>query len=49
VISEVSSLEIVPFTTAYHFTVPTEMAHVTDTMSVPTGFTLVSIAPINTP
>jgi hypothetical protein len=49
VISEISSPETVPFTTAYHFTVPAEMAHLTDTTSVPTGFTAVSLAPINTP
>jgi hypothetical protein len=49
VISEISSPETVPFTMAYHFTIPVEMAHLTDTTSVPTGFTTVSIAPINTP
>jgi hypothetical protein len=49
VISEISSPETVPFTTAYHFTVPIEMAHHTDTTSVPTGFTAVSLAPISTP
>jgi hypothetical protein len=49
VISEISSPETVPLTTAYHFTIPAEMAHLTDTTSVPTGFTAVSLAPINTP
>jgi len=49
VISEISETEIVPVTTTYHFTVPTEMAHLAATTSVPTGFTVVSIAPINTP
>jgi hypothetical protein len=49
VISEISSPETVPLTTAYHFIVPTEMAHLTDTTSVPIGFTAVSLAPINTP
>jgi hypothetical protein len=49
VISEISNLETVPLTTAYHFTVPVEMAHLTTTMSVPTGFPMVSLAPINTP
>jgi hypothetical protein len=48
VISEISSSETVPFTTAYHFTVPIEMAHHTDTTSVPTGFTVISLAPITT-
>jgi hypothetical protein len=48
-ISEISSPETVPFTTSYHFTVPIEMDHHTDTTSVPTGFTAVSIAPISTP
>jgi hypothetical protein len=49
VISEISNLETVPSTTAYHFTVPAEMAHLATTSSVPTGFTAVSLAPINTP
>jgi hypothetical protein len=49
VISEISSPETVPFTTSYHFTVPIEMEHHTDTTSVPTGFTTVSLTPINTP
>jgi hypothetical protein len=49
VISEISSLETVSLTTSYHFTVPAEMAHFTDTTSVPTGFPVVSPAPINTP
>jgi hypothetical protein len=40
VISEISSTETVLVTTAYHFTT---------TMSVPTGFTAVILAPINTP
>jgi hypothetical protein len=47
-ISEISSPDIVLLTTAYHFTVPAEMAHLTGTTSVPTGFTAVSLAPINT-
>jgi hypothetical protein len=49
VISEISGPEIVPLTTAYHFTIPVEMAHLTDTTSVPTRFTAVSLAPINAP
>jgi hypothetical protein len=49
VISEISNLETVPLTTAYHFTVPAEMAHLATTTSVPTGFPAVSLAPINTP
>jgi hypothetical protein len=48
VIFEISSPEIVLFTTAYHFTIPIEMAHHTDTTSVPTRFTTVGLAPINT-
>jgi hypothetical protein len=48
VISEISNLEIVPLTTTYHFTIPTEMAHLMNTMSVPTGFTMAGLAPINT-
>jgi hypothetical protein len=48
-ISKISSTETVPLTTAYHFTIPAEMAHLTATTSVPTGFTAVSLAPINTP
>jgi hypothetical protein len=48
VISEIFSLETVPFSTTYHFTIPIEMAHHTDTMSVPTRFTEVSLAPIST-
>jgi hypothetical protein len=47
-IFEISSPETVPLTTAYHFTVPAEMAHLTATSSVPTGFPAVSLAPINT-
>jgi hypothetical protein len=49
VISEISNLETVPLTTAYHFTVPAEMAHLAATTSVPTGLPVVSLAPINTP
>jgi hypothetical protein len=49
VISEISDTETVPVTTTYHFTVPAEMAHLAATTSVPTGFTAVSLAPINTP
>jgi hypothetical protein len=49
VISEISNLEIVLLTTAYHFTVPAKMAHLATTSSVPTGFTTVSLAPIHTP
>jgi hypothetical protein len=61
VISEISSPETIPFTTAYYFpsmdalrsdhvlTIPIEMAHHTDTTSVHTGFTAVSLAPISTP
>jgi hypothetical protein len=47
-IYEISSTETVPLTTTYHFTVPVEMAHLTNTASVPTGFTVVSLSPINT-
>jgi hypothetical protein len=47
VISEISSPETVPFTTAYRFTVPIEMAHLTNTTSVHTGITAVSLAPIS--
>jgi hypothetical protein len=61
VISEISSSETVPFTIAYHFlgieasqsdhilTIPIEMAHHTDTTSVHTEFTMVSVVPISTP
>jgi hypothetical protein len=49
VISEISSLETIPFTTTYRFTIPIKMAHHTDTTSVPTRFATVSLAPINTP
>ena len=48
-IYEISSPETVPLTTTYHFTVPAEMAHLTATTSVPTRFTVVCLAPINTP
>jgi hypothetical protein len=48
VISEISSTETVPVTPAYRFTVPSEMAHLANTTSVPTGFTAANIAPINT-
>jgi hypothetical protein len=48
VISEISNLETVPLTTTYHFTVPAKMAHLVDTTSVPTGFTVAGLAPINT-
>jgi hypothetical protein len=48
VISEISNLETVPLTTSYHFIVPAEMAHLATTSSVPTSFTAVSLAPINT-
>jgi hypothetical protein len=48
-IFEISSPEIVSLTTAYHFTVPAKMTHLAATTSVPTGFTAVSISPINTP
>jgi hypothetical protein len=47
-ISEISNLETVPLTTPYHFTVPAEMAHLTNTTSVPTGFTAAGLSPINT-
>jgi hypothetical protein len=47
-ISEISNLETVPLTTTYHFTVPAEMAHLTNTMSVPNGFTAAGLSPINT-
>jgi hypothetical protein len=36
VISEISSPEIVPLTTTYHFIIPAEMAHLATTLSVPT-------------
>jgi hypothetical protein len=47
-ISEISNLETVPLTTAYHFIVLAEMAHLAATTSVPTGLPTVSLAPINT-
>jgi hypothetical protein len=43
-----SKTEIVPLTTTYYFTVPAEMAYLMNTTSVPTGFTAVGLAPINT-
>jgi hypothetical protein len=43
-----SETETVPLNTTYHFTVPAEMAHLTNTTSVPTGFTAAGLAPINT-
>jgi hypothetical protein len=43
-----SETETVPLTTTYHFTLPAEMAHLTNTTSVPTGFTTAGLAPINT-
>jgi hypothetical protein len=49
VISEISSPKTVPFTITHHFIVPIKMAHHTDTMSVPTKFTVVSLTPIRTP
>jgi hypothetical protein len=48
-ISEISSTETVSMTTAYHFTIPNKMAHLTATTSIPIGFIVVSLAPINTP
>jgi hypothetical protein len=48
-ISKISSPETVPLATAYHFTIPAEMAHLTDTTSVPIRFIAVSLSPINTP
>jgi hypothetical protein len=48
IISKISNLETVPLTTTYHFIVLAEMAHLTNTTSVPTGFTAASLAPINT-
>jgi hypothetical protein len=47
VISEISNLETVPLTTAYHFTIPIEMAHLAATTSVLTRFTAADLAPIN--
>jgi hypothetical protein len=47
-ISEISITETVLVTTAYCFIIPAEMAHLTATSSVPTGFTAVSLSPINT-
>jgi hypothetical protein len=61
VISETSNPDTIPFTTAYYFlgmdaprsdhilTIPIEMAHHIDTMSIHTGITAVSQAPIGTP
>jgi hypothetical protein len=43
-----SKTEIVPLNTTYHFTLPTEMTYLTNTMSVPTGFTTAGLSPINT-
>jgi hypothetical protein len=44
----ISETETVPLNTTYHFTLPAEMAHLTNTTSVPTGFTVADLAPINT-
>jgi hypothetical protein len=56
-----SNLNTVPFTTAYYFprtkapqakhilTIPIKMVHYTDTMSIHTGITMASQAPIGTP
>jgi hypothetical protein len=49
VISKISSTETISVTIAYHFTTPDEMAHLTAATSVPTGFTVVILSPINTP
>jgi hypothetical protein len=43
-----SETKTVPLNTTYHFTVPTEMSHLTNTTSVTTGFTTADLAPINT-
>ena len=43
-----SETETTPETTTYHFVLPLEMAHLANTMSVPTGITAASLAPINT-
>jgi hypothetical protein len=53
VVSEINPLVFsetknVPVSTTYHFTLPAEMAHLANTMSVPTGFTTASLPPINT-
>jgi hypothetical protein len=61
VISKISSSETIPFTTAYYFpgtdtsrydhilTIPIEMAHHTNTTSVHTEITTVSLTQISTP
>jgi hypothetical protein len=49
VIYEIYGTETIPVTTTYHFTVLAEMAPLATTSSVPTRFTVVSLAPINTP
>jgi hypothetical protein len=43
-----SETETVPMNTTYHFTLPTEMAHLANTTSVPTGFTTTGLPPIKT-
>jgi hypothetical protein len=43
-----SETETILLNTTYHFTIPAKMAHLTNTTSVPTGFTAVGLAPINT-
>jgi hypothetical protein len=43
-----SETEIVPLNTTYHFTLPDKMAHLALTTTVPTGFTIAGLPPINT-
>jgi hypothetical protein len=43
-----SETDTIPLNTTYHFTLPAKMAHLANTMSVPTGFTTTGLAPINT-
>jgi hypothetical protein len=43
-----SEIETTPVTTTYHFVLPPEMTHITNTTSVQTGITASTLAPINT-
>jgi hypothetical protein len=43
-----SETETTPVTTTYHFVLPPEMTHLTNTMSVQTRITAATLAPINT-
>jgi len=43
-----SEIETAPVTTTYHFVLPNKIAHLANTMSVPTEITATSLSPINT-